>query len=69
VWRPPRMGVKGSLETNTERPLRGRRVKSARSDHITGPDTAEGDTRLLHPGPLEGPGSLWKLAQTERKPG
>jgi len=30
---------------------------SALSDAIKGPDTVEGDTRLLDPGPLDGPGS------------
>jgi len=29
------------------------------------PETAEGDTRHLDPRPLEGPGRLWKLPQSE----
>jgi len=43
-------------------------VMSTQSDPMKGPDTAEGDKGLSNPGPLEGPGSLWKLQQAERKP-
>jgi len=41
---------------------------STRSDPILGPNTAKGDTRLLDPGHLEGPGSMRELPQSEGKP-
>ena len=66
---PPRAGVKGVLGRQTKRPHRGRRLRSTRSGPVKGTDTDDGDRRLLDPAPLEEPESLWKLPQSERKPG
>jgi len=65
--------VKGQ-RSYTEGPARNNLSRGARGDeHPIGPPwrglTQPRETRVLpNPGPLEGPGSLWKLPQSERKP-
>jgi len=58
-WRlvPPRVGVTGGLGPQTKHPHRERWL-STRSGPVQEPDTDEGETFLLNPGSLEGPGSL-----------
>jgi len=70
VGQPPLGGCPGSPRaTHETTPLEGRGVRSTRSGPPWRSLTQPRETHVFpNPGHLEGPGSLWKLPQSERKP-
>jgi len=70
VGQPPFSGCSGSPRaTHETTPLEGRGVRKTRSRPPWKGLTQPRETHVFpNLGPLEGPGSLWKLPQSERKP-